>query len=93
MPPAASRLPPPCVVPAMVQTATASSLPIRSWLGQHPEYLLKQMKNFKAVDGKQPERVNGIMNGMIAAFDEGQMRDIAAYFAAQVAKGRNRKES
>ncbi len=55
--------------------------------GQHPEYLLKQMKNFKPADGKEPERVNAIMNGMIAAFDEGQMRDMAAYFAAQTQTG------
>ncbi len=59
--------------------------------GQHPEYLFKQMKNFKPADGKQPERVNAIMNGMIAAFDEGQMRDIAAYFAAQSQKGETAK--
>jgi len=31
--------------------------------------------------------VNPIMNGMIAAYDEGQMRDLAAYFAAQARKG------
>ncbi len=55
--------------------------------GQHADYLYKQMKNFKAADGKQPERTNAIMNGMIAAFDDGQMRDIAAYFAAQTQKG------
>lgn len=55
--------------------------------GQHAEYLLKQMKNFKGADGKQPERVNAVMNGMIAAFDENQMRDLAAYFAAQKAGG------
>ena len=55
--------------------------------GQHADYLLKQMKNFKAVEGKQPERVSAIMNGMIAAFDEGQMRDLSAYFAAQTQKG------
>lgn len=55
--------------------------------GQHPEYLFKQMMNFKAADGKPPERSNAIMNGMIAAFDEGQMRDFAAYFAAQTQKG------
>ncbi len=59
--------------------------------GQHPEYLLKQMKNFKPVDGKQPERVNAIMNGMIAAYDEGQMRDIAAYFSSQSQKGETAK--
>jgi cytochrome c553 len=51
--------------------------------GQHAEYLYKQMNNFKAAEGKQPERTSAIMNGMIAAFDEGQMRDLAAYFAAQ----------
>lgn len=51
--------------------------------GQHPEYLLKQMKNFKGVGGQPPERVNAIMNGMIAAYDEGQMRDVAAYLSQQ----------
>jgi cytochrome c553 len=51
--------------------------------GQHPEYLFKQMKNFKAADGKPAERNSAIMNGMIAAFDDGQMRDLAAYFGAQ----------
>jgi cytochrome c553 len=46
--------------------------------GQHPEYLFKQMRNFKS-----SERVNPIMNGMIAAFNEDQMRDLAAYFGSQ----------
>ena len=55
--------------------------------GQHPEYLLKQMKNFKGVGDKPPERTNPIMNGMIAAYDEEQMRDLAAYFAAQKLNG------
>ena len=54
--------------------------------GQHAEYLFKQMKNFKGDGGKQPERVNPVMNGMIAAFNEDQMRDLAAYFAAQTYK-------
>lgn len=51
--------------------------------GQHAEYLLKQMREFKSVEGATPIRVNAIMNGMIAAYDEAQMRDIAAYFASQ----------
>ncbi|MBU0752495.1 MAG: cytochrome c4 [Gammaproteobacteria bacterium] len=59
--------------------------------GQHAEYLLKQMKNFKGADGKQPERVNAIMNGMIAPYDEAQMRDLAAYFAAQKQSGEKAK--
>lgn len=62
--------------------------------GQHAAYLLKQMKNFKAgADGK-PERVNAIMNGMIAPYSEEQMKDLAAWFAAQKQSGgevRNRE--
>jgi cytochrome c553 len=50
--------------------------------GQHSEYLFKQMRNFKT-----GERANPIMNGMIAAFDENQMRDLAAYFGSQQMKG------
>jgi len=59
--------------------------------GQHADYLLKQMKNFKGADGKQPERVNAIMNGMIAPYDEAQMRDLAAYFSMQQQKGEQAK--
>ena len=51
--------------------------------GQHPEYLFKQMRNFRSANGNPPERSNPIMNGMIAAFDEDQLRDIAAYFGSQ----------
>jgi len=54
--------------------------------GQHPEYLLKQMRNFKGEGGKPPERLNPIMNGMIAAYSDDQMRDIAAYLAEQKLK-------
>lgn len=55
--------------------------------GQHPEYLFKQMKNFKNTDGKPPERTSPVMNAMIMAYDEGQMRDLAAFFAEQPRKG------
>ncbi len=55
--------------------------------GQNADYLYKQMANFKAVDGKQPERVNAIMNGMIAPYTDEQMRDLAAYFSVQTQKG------
>jgi cytochrome c553 len=55
--------------------------------GQHAAYLFKQMKNFKAgADGKS-ERVNAIMNGMIAAYNEEQMKDLAAYFSSQKQTG------
>lgn len=55
--------------------------------GQHAAYLFKQMTNFKAQGANPPERANPIMNGMIAPYDEAQMRDLAAYFAAQTLKG------
>jgi len=54
--------------------------------GQSYDYLLKQMTNFKAVDGQPALRANAVMSGMIAPYDLGQMRDLAAYFAAQTAK-------
>lgn len=56
--------------------------------GQHADYLFKQMRNFKSA-----ERTNPIMNGMIAAFDENQMRDLSAWFSAQAQKGEQAKNS
>ncbi|MBI3523394.1 MAG: cytochrome c4 [Betaproteobacteria bacterium] len=55
--------------------------------GQHAEYLLKQMENFKAEGGKPPLRTNAVMNAMIGAYSVEQMRDIAAYFSEQTQKG------
>jgi len=55
--------------------------------GQHAAYLLKQMKNFKGGPDGTPERVNAIMNGMIAAYDENQMKDLAAYLSMQKQNG------
>lgn len=54
---------------------------------QNPDYLFKQMRNFKGAEGGQPERTNAVMNGMIAPYTEEQMRDFAAYFASQTQKG------
>ena len=34
--------------------------------GQVPEYLQKQLQNFKAAPGKKPERDSAIMVGMVA---------------------------
>lgn len=59
--------------------------------GQHADYLFKQMKNFKSVGGKPAERIDPVMNGMIAAYDENQMRDMAAYFAVQQQKSEKAK--
>ena len=55
--------------------------------GQNVDYLFKQMTNFKTGPEGKPERTNPIMNGMIAAYNEEQMRDFAAYFSSQKQKG------
>lgn len=49
--------------------------------GQHPEYLVKQLQEFKS-----GARKNAIMNGMAAALTEEQMQDIAAFYAGKQAK-------
>ena len=59
--------------------------------GQHAAYLYKQLKNFKAEGGKQPERVNPVMNGMVAALSEEDMRNVAAYFGSAAQKGETAK--
>lgn len=55
--------------------------------GQHAAYLFKQMKNFKTDAEGKSERVNAIMNGMIAAYSEEQMKDLAAWFSSQKQNG------
>jgi cytochrome c553 len=48
--------------------------------GQHPEYLVKQLTEFKA--GK---RQNPIMQGMAASLSEEDMRNVAAFYASKQA--------
>lgn len=54
--------------------------------GQVEEYLYKQLRDFKAADGKPAARNNAIMAGMVAALSDDDMRNLAAWFAAQKAK-------
>jgi cytochrome c553 len=49
--------------------------------GQHPEYLAKQLAEFKA--GK---RTSPIMQGMAAQLTEADMRNVAAFYATKHAK-------
>ena len=49
--------------------------------GQHPEYLVKQLSEFKS-----GQRVNPIMSGMVAALSEADMKNVAAFYASKVAK-------
>ena len=54
--------------------------------GQIPEYLYKQLTNFKAAAGKKAERDNAVMAGMVAGLSTEDMHNLAAYFAGQTAK-------
>lgn len=49
--------------------------------GQHPEYLAKQLAEFKS--GK---RKNPVMQGMAAPLSEEDMRNVAAFYASKTAK-------
>lgn len=57
-----------------------------SLAGQHPEYTLKQLLNFKPQDGKPAERGNAVMAGMVASLSADDMRNLAVYFAGQKPK-------
>lgn len=54
--------------------------------GQVPEYLAKQLHNFKSVDGKPALRNNAIMAGMAAAVPDEEIANVAAWFASQKIK-------
>lgn len=49
--------------------------------GQHPEYITKQLTNFKAGDRKNP-----IMSGMVASLSPEDMVNLGAYFGSQTPK-------
>jgi cytochrome c553 len=49
--------------------------------GQHPEYIVKQLAEFKAAKRKNP-----IMQGIAAQLSEDDMRHIAAFYASKAAK-------
>ena len=49
--------------------------------GQHPEYLAKQLTEFKA-----GIRANAIMSGMAAALTEDDMKNVSAFYAGKQAK-------
>jgi cbb3-type cytochrome c oxidase subunit III len=55
--------------------------------GQHAEYLVKELKNFKIQPGaKAPERNNPVMSGIAAALSDQDMINVSAYFESQKAK-------
>jgi len=54
--------------------------------GQFPEYLAKQLMNFKPQGGKKAERESAIMAGMVANLSPEEMKNLAAYYAGQKLK-------
>ena len=52
--------------------------------GQHPEYLVKQLTEFKS--GK---RANAVMMGMSAALSEADMKNIAAWLSTKAANAKD----
>lgn len=59
--------------------------------GQFPEYLHKQLANFKPAAGKKAERDNAVMAGMVANLSDADMRDVAAFYASQKLKPESAK--
>jgi cytochrome c553 len=55
--------------------------------GQHPEYLAKQLHNFKAgKDGKPAQRANAVMAGYASALSDEDIANVAAFYGAQTIK-------
>jgi len=54
--------------------------------GQYPEYLQKQLGDFKAQAGKKPLRESAIMNGMAANLSEADIKSLASFYAGQALK-------
>ena len=61
--------------------------------GPMPEYISKQLANFKAAPGKKAERENAVMGGMVAALSPDDMKNLAAFYAGQKLKPATAKDS
>src|SRR4051812_24978114 len=54
--------------------------------GQFPDYLHKQLRDFKGQGGKKPARESAIMMGMVANLSEADMKGLADYYGGQTLK-------
>ena len=61
--------------------------------GQHADYTLKQLQNFKPQGGKPAERPNPVMAGMVATLSSDDMRNVASYFESQKPKPRAARDA
>jgi len=55
--------------------------------GMNPEYLYKQLSQFKSGDRK-----NAVMSGMVAGLSDADMKNLAAYYSMQTPKGGTAKD-
>lgn len=54
--------------------------------GQMADYLQKQLRDFKTLDGKQALRQSPVMNAMVANLSEADMKGLAGFYAGQALK-------
>lgn len=54
--------------------------------GQFPEYLNKQLRDFKGQGGKKAARESAIMAGMVANLSDADMKGLASFYASQKLK-------
>ena len=54
--------------------------------GQFPEYLHKQLVDFKAQGGQKPARESAVMMGMVANLSDADMKGLAAFYGSQQLK-------
>lgn len=60
---------------------------------QHPEYLAKQLHNFKIKPGaKEAERANAVMAGFAAGLSDADIRNVSAFYASQKLKPSSAKQ-
>ena len=64
-----------------------------SLAGQHPEYIVKQLGNFKAKEGKPAERNNAIMAGNVATLSDDDMKNVAAHYSSQTPRPRAARDA
>lgn len=64
-----------------------------SLAGQHPEYIYKQLGNFKSKDGKPAERNSVIMAGQVIPLSDDDMKNAAAYFSSQTPRPRSARDA
>ena len=53
--------------------------------GQHAEYIIKQLTDFKATESNPPKRNSPVMSSMVAALSAEDMKKLGEYYAKQKA--------